>query len=243
MKLSLTQSQPLRGAGAMHGLSPRMRGLIFGLIGLGLLLVVTAFWFAVARPVKVLPRIKPLPAFVLQDQYGMPLNASDLYGRQVLINFTYTNCGEACAAQRQSLVTLRETLRAEGLLGSEVLFLTISFDPERDTTLALQTYAAQLGADRESWRFMTGDPVELKRLIGGELGVYYATPDESGQIKHDQHVILMDWSGEMRARYKGELDQSKLLRDLGMLREEMGSSGLMRGVYEASHIFLCYPPD
>lgn len=82
---------------------------------------------------KVLPRIAPLPAFTLEDQYGLPINSNDLLGRTVFINFTYTRCGEDCAAQREQLVALREHLRAEGSLGSEVLLLTISFDPERDT--------------------------------------------------------------------------------------------------------------
>ena len=53
-------------------------------------------------------------------------------GRTVFINFTYTGCGEACAVQRQALVDLREALRADGRLGTEVIFLTVSFDPARD---------------------------------------------------------------------------------------------------------------
>lgn len=225
-------------------ISPRMRLLLFSLLGLGLALMAATLWFAVARPVKVIPRIKPLPAFQLEDQYGLPINSSDLLGRQVVINFTYAGCGEACAAQRQGLVRLREALRADGRLGREVIFLTVSFDPARDTREALQVYAAQMGADRETWRFVTGDPDELKALIGGELSIYYGKPDAAGRIEHEQEVILVDSNGIFRARYKGEtLEQSKILRDIGMVAEEQGSTGVMRQVYEASHIFLCYPPD
>ena len=223
-------------------LSQGARITMYGLVTLGLALFALAFWFAVARPVKVLPRIAPLPAFTLEDQYGLPINASDLLGRTVFINFSYTRCGEDCAAQREQLVALREHLRAEGRLGSEVLLLTISFDPERDTREALQTYAAQLAAERRSWRFATGDPAELKALIGGELGFYYGQPDANGRIKHDQRVILVDSNGVIRARYAGErLRVQTFLRDIDLVRQELGSSGLMRQVYEASHLFLCYP--
>ena len=91
---------------------------------------------------------------------------------------------------------------------------------------------------------MTGEPDELKALIGGELGIYYAPPDAAGQIKHEQDVLLIDGNGVFRARYNGEaLSQTRLLRDIGMVREELSSTGAMRQVYEASHIFLCYPPD
>lgn len=243
MKITLSHGR-FGSAGAAGGVGARTRTLLFSLLGLGLVVMATALWFAIARPVKVLPRIKPMPVFALEDQYGLPLNDSDLRGRTVFINFTYTGCGEACAAQREGMALLRESLRAEGRLGSEVIFLTVSFDPARDSREALQTYAARLGADRESWRFVTGDPAELKQLIGGELSIYYGEPDASGQIKHEQDLILMDGNGVMRARYKADaLNQQKLLRDLGLLREELGSSGMMRQVYEASHIFLCYPPD
>lgn len=224
------------------GLSRRTRAVLFSGLALGLALFALAFWFAVARPVKVLPRIAPLAVFSLEDQYGLPLNSADLRGRMVFINFTYTGCGEECAAQRQSLVALRETLLAQGRLGSEVIFLTISFDPERDTRETLQTYAAQLAADRTNWRFATADPTSLKALIGGELGVYYGKPDAAGRIAHDQRVVLVDGNGILRARYRADaLDQGKLLRDIGLVQQELGSSGLMRQVYEASHLFLCYP--
>ncbi len=223
-------------------LSHSTRITMYSLAALGLALLILTFWFAVARPVKVLPRIAPLPAFTLEDQYGLPINSNDLLGRTVFINFTYTRCGEDCAAQREQLVALREHLRAEGSLGSEVLLLTISFDPERDTREALQTYAAQLAADRRSWRFATGDPPELKVLIGGELGFYYGQPDTNGMIKHDQRVILVDSNGMIRARYAAErLHVRTFLRDINLVRQELGSSGLMRQVYEASHLFLCYP--
>lgn len=243
MKLTLSQGR-LGSARPESSMGLRTRVILAGSLGLGLLLMFAALWFAVARPVKVVPRIRPMPAFALADQYGLPLNSSDLMGRLTVINFTYTGCGEACDAQKQGLVTLREALRADGRLGQQVSFLTVSIDPARDTPQALQTYAAQLGADRQSWRFVTGDPAELKALIGGELGIYYELPDAAGQIEHEQNVLLVDSNGILRARYEGAaLDQARLQRDLRMVSEELGSTGAMRQVYEASHIFLCYPPD
>jgi protein SCO1/2 len=226
------------------GLGRKTWVILFSVFGLGLILLGLVLWFTIARPVKVVPRIKPMPVIALSDQYGLPINSSDLLGRMVVINFTYTTCGAECGSQRVGLVALREALRAEGLLGSQVTFLTVSIDPARDTPEALQTYAAQLGADRETWRFATGNPDEVKALVGGELGIYYARPDADGVIKHEQNVLLVDSNGILRARYDGAaLNQARVLRDIGMVSEEQASTGAMRQVYEASHIFLCYPPD
>ncbi len=241
MKLTLLHQGVAPGSPAV-GISPRTRALLIALFALGVAVFGLVFWFAVARPVKVLPRIAPLPPFALEDQYGLPINGSDLAGRLAFINFSYTGCGSACAEQRAALVGLREQLRAEGRLGSEVVFLTISFDPARDTREALQAYAAQRGAERGSWRFATGEPAELKALIGGELGLYYGEPDAGGAIEHDQRVLLVDSNGLIRARYKpADLEIWRLQRDIGLVQEELGSSGMLRQVYEASHIFLCYP--
>jgi protein SCO1/2 len=243
MNISPTHGR-LNSAAPKHGLGLRSRLILAGSLGLGVLILGLVLWFTIARPVKVIPRIKPLPAFALEDQYGLPIKSDDLLGRQVIINFTYTKCGKACAAQQEGLLALREQLRSDGRLGSEVIFLTVSIDPARDTREALQTYAAQLGADREAWRFATGSPDAVKALVGGGLGIYYGQPDVAGVIKHEQDVLLVDSNGIMRARYNGEaLSQAKLLRDIGMVSEELASTGAMRQVYEASHIFLCYPPD
>lgn len=226
------------------GLGLKTRVILLSVLGLGLALLGLVLWFTIARPVKVVPRIRPMPLFALADQYGLPINSSDLLGRHVIVNFTYTACGDDCAAQRAGLVALREALRTDGRLGSQVVFLTVSIDPARDTPGALQTYAAQLGADRETWRFATGSPDELKALVGGELGIFYEQPDAAGVIKHEQNILLVDSNGIMRARYDATaLSQAKVLRDIGMIGEELASSGAMRQVYEASHIFLCYPPD
>lgn len=234
----------LASARPEDGLGRKTRVILFGTLGLGLALLGLVLWFTIARPVKVVPRIKPMPLFALADQYGLPINSSDLLGRQVVMNFTYTACGEDCAAQRAGLIALREALRADGRLGSQVVFLTISIDPARDTPPALQTYAAQLGASPETWLFATGAADELKALIGGDLGIYYEQPDAAGAIKHEQNVLLVDSNGVLRARYEGAaLNQAKMLRDIGMVSEELASTGAMRQVYEASHIFLCYPPD
>jgi protein SCO1/2 len=61
-------------------------------------------------------------------------------------------------------------------------------------------------------------------------------------MKHDQRVLLIDEKGILRARYElGSLNMALLGRDLGLLDQERASTGVMRQVYEFSHLFLCYP--
>ncbi|NNJ09857.1 SCO family protein [Chloroflexales bacterium ZM16-3] len=215
------------------------------LIGAGVLLgtiTTLALWFALAQPVKVMPRVRTMPAFLLTDQDGRPVGDAELRGRMVLLGFSYTRCGAGCAELNRRLQDVRAGLATAGLLGSQIAFATISLDPAHDTPDVLRAYAAQTGADLTSWAFLTGAPEEIKGLAGGELGIYYEKPAADGSMIHDQEVLLIDEKGILRARYTPkDLTMDRLNRDLGLLGQERNSSGVMRQVYEVSHLFLCYP--
>ncbi len=124
------------------------------LIGVGLLLGVLtalALWFALAQPVKVLPRIRTMPAFLLTDHAGRPAGDAELRGRMVLLGFSYTRCGAGCAELNRKLQDVRAGLESAGRLGTQLTFATISLDPAHDTPEVLRAYAAETGTDLSSW--------------------------------------------------------------------------------------------
>ncbi|NTW02573.1 MAG: SCO family protein [Oscillochloris sp.] len=215
--------------------------LISGGILLGAVLVLV-LWFALAQPVKVMPRIRTMPAFLLTDQHGKPVGDAELGGRMVLLSFSYTRCGTGCTELNSRLQELRSALTTSGVLGSQLTFATISLDPAHDTPEVLRAYATEIAASPTNWVFLTGTPEEIKGLAGGELGIYYEKPDTKGAMEHDQEVLLIDEKSILRARYMlGDLTMARLNRDLGLLEQERASSGMMRQIYEVSHLFLCYP--
>jgi protein SCO1/2 len=240
MKIPVITNPP---AGARPELSMgRLKPLLFAAGALLGAALVATLWFALAQPVKVLPRMRTMPAFLLTDQDGRPAGDAELRGRMVLMSFSYTRCGAGCAELRDRLQGLRVGLGQAGVLGKELTFATISLDPAHDTPAALRAFAAQADADPASWTYLTGAPAEIKGLVGGELSIYYGQPDASGSIEHDQEVLLIDEKGVLRSRYQlSDLTMARLTRDLGLLTQERTSSGVMRQVYEVSHLFLCYP--
>ncbi|WP_333691842.1 SCO family protein [Chloroflexus sp.] len=221
-------------------IAPRL--LIRSGIVLFIVLLAIFLWFVIARPVKVLPRGEQFPPFALTDQRGARLLDSDLRGRIVFVSLMHSRCGDACAEQTRRLLELRQALQTSGRLGSEVIFLTITLDPIHDTPADLSALAGQLGVDPQSWRFVTGDPREVKQVVGGGLGVYYTEADETGNLYAERRTFLIDPSGMIRTSYPAEGPPLAIaLRDIDLLSREMASSGAMRFVYEASHLFVCYP--
>jgi protein SCO1/2 len=205
-------------------------------------LLVAVVWFAIAQPVKVLARGDQFPVFSFTDQTGMALRDDELRGRAVFVSFQHSRCTDECAALNDNLLALRQQLQAQGRLGSEVLFLTISLDGGYDTPADLAQLAGRLGVDAASWRFVTGDPAEIKDLVGGQLGIYYQAADAQGSLPVERQTVLIDPAGMMRARYPGDGPTPEIaLRDLELLAQEQASDGALKLVYEASHLFLCYP--
>lgn len=226
-----------------------VRTIISILVGIAILLSIVLLWFALARPVQVLPRMRPAPTFTLTDQGGRWFGDSDLHGQIVLMHFTYTRCAEDCALITERLRDLHDQLSRSGQLGSQVQFVTVSFDPDYDTPAVLQRYAASLHADTSSWHFLIGDPSEIKNLVGGGFGVYYKQRIDTAAsvaapelFTHDQRVFLIDGQQLLRAEYdSASFEDWRVLRDIGLIQREAGSSGAMRSVYEAAHLFVCYP--
>ena len=213
-------------------------------LGLGLLglLILAALAFVTFRPILVLPLIVEAPRYGLTDQQGKWLLDTDLRGQIVLYNFTYTGCAAPCPQTSQSMRAVQDRLDELAAQGIRVALVTISFDPARDTPAALRAYAARLGADPRRWHFATGEPAELKEVIGRGFRTFY-TSDPNGTLRFDPVFVLVDGDGIIRAEYRTATPNiDNILRDMRLVDEEArNSSGAGRLAYEAAHLFVCYP--
>jgi protein SCO1/2 len=117
--------------------------------------------------------IAPAPSFALTDQLGRPLSDADLRGKVVVADFIYTTCTDICPALTAQMAALRTRLADEGLLGDDVVLLSISVDPARDTPAVLKAYSEPFAADAANWYFLTGDEAAIRAVVvdGFMLGV------------------------------------------------------------------------
>lgn len=117
--------------------------------------------------------IAPAPSFALTDQLGRPLSDADLRGKVVVADFIYTTCTDICPALTAQMASLRTRLADAGLLGDDVVLLSISVDPIRDTSEVLRAYSEPFAADPANWYFLTGDEAAIRQVVvnGFMLGV------------------------------------------------------------------------
>lgn len=91
-----------------------------------------------------------------------------LRDRVVLINFVFTECGEACPLMTQKLLQARQML---GNQATQVRFLSISVDPDNDTPKTMAAFATKQGAVVPEWLWLTGAKSNVD-AVTKRLGAY-----------------------------------------------------------------------
>lgn len=216
-------------------------GLLFGAIALVMIGVAA---FVIFQPIKVLPRMQIAPGYLLTDESNERLTNEDMRGQFVMYNFTYTGCRDPeCQQLDLAMKELQDRLDEADTGSTPVSFVTISFDPERDTPEVLRTYAEELEADTDQWHFVSGDPNKLKSIIGSGFLVYY-DQNEDGSWQFTPTMALVDGWGIVRGIYNARnrpVDVDDMIEHLsGMQKEVEASDDVGRLGYEAAHLFLCY---
>jgi protein SCO1/2 len=146
----------------------------------------------------------------LRDQEGRPFTFAGLGKSTVLVNFIFTSCPMKCPAQTQALAGLHRALAPD--LRSRVRFVSVTVDPERDSSSVLKRYATALGADVPGWFFVTGTRSELDWLYRYFSVGVRAIAD--GEYDHQMGAYLLDAKGRVMQRYTGDIDKPRLLREI-----------------------------
>jgi len=116
----------------------------------------------------------------LIDQNGKTWRLySDLMrGRTVVVDSFFSSCKGVCPVLNKKLTAIANAL--PGPMGKELLFLSISVDPETDTPTRLHEYAKGLHAD-PGWLFLTGSRENLKTALS-KFGMYVERREDHSNL-------------------------------------------------------------
>jgi protein SCO1/2 len=162
-------------------------------------------------PKRTLAIGEAVPDFTLIDQRRQPISLSALRGKVVAVNFIYTSCAlpNFCLRIANNFGVLQRRFKAR--LGRDLVLLTVTFDPVRDTPDVLAEYARRWDDDPESWHFLSGpvpDVQKVCRLFGVDF-----FPDE-GLMNHSLHTAILDRRGRIVANIEGNQFTADQLGDL-----------------------------
>ena len=160
---------------------------------------------------------QPVPDFALVNQRGERVELSSLRGTVVVASFIYTRCPlpDYCPRVMTMMGAMRDRFRER--LGTDLVLLTISFDPRHDTPATLSQYAERYGANVPGWHMLTGDVDGIARVCA-LFGVEY-WPDE-GMLTHSLQTVVIDRDGRLAAIAEGKDFSARQLGDLVAMRLE-----------------------
>ena len=150
----------------------------------------------------------------------------DFEGKVLVINFMFLNCPDICPMTTNSMRMIQEESVKRGI--KNLHFISITFDPERDTVSALRNYARIREYDLSNWHYLTGPRSDINALMK-DFGIVAVSGDttysESGMpiyfYTHTDRITVVDKNLKIRKNYKGsEIDLPNLIKDIKVISEE-----------------------
>lgn len=148
---------------------------------------------------------------VLTDQSGRTrkLKSDVLADRIVVMDFIYTTCTTVCPVLSATMARVQDGLDAKAR--EQVVQVTISVDPARDTPARMREYGARFGA-RPGWVWLTGPTGRVNEVLRGFDA--YAPNFED----HPPQVLVGDTRTGEWTRFLGFPDAQTVLARVAELR-------------------------
>ncbi len=155
-----------------------------------------------------------LPSFQLQNHFGDTVTEKDVAGKIIVADFFFIQCPSICPRMKAQMLRVHETFKQR----DDVLILSHTIDPKRDSVAALKAYAEKLEI-KKNWWFLTGNRDSLFSIADKYLISAEEDPGSPGGFAHSGNFILIDKKGKIRGYYDGTNEQSvsKLIKDIGRI--------------------------
>jgi protein SCO1/2 len=164
--------------------------------------------------------VHAIPAFEFIDQDGKTITRRTFDNKITVVDFFFTGCPGICKKLTASLAKVQQAF----INDDDVLLLSHSVTPERDSIAVLKRYAAEHGAISGRWHLVTGKRNDIYTIA---RTAYFADEDmgwkqDSTTFLHTENVLLIDKQHHIRGVYKGTIpaDVDDLIADIKKLKEE-----------------------
>ena len=160
--------------------------------------------------------------FSFVNQEGKTITNADVRGKICVVEYFFATCKGMCPKMNENM----EKVYKAFLGNKNVLILSHTVDPLKDTVQALKAYSLRFDADPNQWMFLTGDKKQLYDMA--RYSYLISAEDDTAGVSidkdfiHDKHYTLVDGYGRVRGFYDGtdKGDVGKLISDINALLKE-----------------------
>lgn len=159
-----------------------------------------------------------IPDFSFVNQEGKTTSQNTVNGKIYVADFFFTHCPSICPKMKAEMLKVYEKYKTD----TNIIILSHSIDPARDSVAVLKNYALKLNINSEKWHLLTGNKDSIFALAEHYLAFAKEDPNAPGGFIHDGNFILVDKQRRIRGYYDGTTDEGaeKLLNDIETLLYE-----------------------
>jgi protein SCO1 len=157
--------------------------------------------------------------FSFTNQDGKTITRQDVKGKLNVVEYFFTTCKGICPKMNENMRNVYAAYRGN----KDVLILSHTVDPVKDTVATMKAYSLKFDADPAQWMFLTGDKKQLYDMARNSYLVTAADDTASIDIKsdfiHTNRFVLVDRAGRIRGSYDGtsKTDINLLIGDIQSL--------------------------
>jgi len=145
------------------------------------------------------------PTFVLVDQDRKRIALSDLNGRPRFLTFIHTHCKDVCPLILRNRRQLEQ--QVEPAIGTRIIFLAVTMDPEHDSPKVLKAFIRKTGVDTKDLHLLTGD-VQTVRKVLNEYNIGVVRDATTGYVEgHSTVGYAIDKEGIIKKIYNFSFEQ------------------------------------
>jgi len=173
----------------------------------------------VDKSIRNVKRGHKIADFKLINQFGDTVTQDTFKDKIYVANFFFTSCQGICPVMAVNMEDVQEAFKND----DDVLFLSMSVTPIKDSVPILYAYAKEKGAIKGKWHFTTGDKKHIYNLARKS---YMAVLDEGDggeqDFIHTEQFMLIDKKRQIRGFYDGTKpeDIELLKKDIRTLEKE-----------------------
>jgi protein SCO1/2 len=160
-----------------------------------------------------------IPSFRFIDQDSTVVTEDTFDGSIYVADFFFTSCPTICPTMTENMHKVYKAFKDN----DQIMFLSHTVDPKRDTPATLKNYANKLEVSSDKWKFVTG-PMDSIYKVGkkGYLASMQEDDSAPGGFLHSGQFFLVDKQKRIRGIYRGTKDKSveKLKQDIRTLLKQ-----------------------
>lgn len=169
---------------------------------------------------KQLQSFHKIPEFSLTNQEGQKISSKTFENKIYITDFFFTSCPGICPKMTVNMSVLQEQFKDD----ADVLLLSHSVTPIKDSVSVLKEYATAKGITSNKWHLVTGDRQQIYNL-GRQA---YFVEEDLGETKteddflHTENFVLIDKNNHIRGIYNGlnKTAIQQLIADVKTLKKE-----------------------